>query len=383
MSAWHGMACRAMPSMKPTCIACCPMPVCLPAALPVLRLPPSGASSPPPSPPPPAPTTRSPPPHSPPPPPPVAKPPPRVVSSPPPLPPALSLKASEVFPYCKVVTPGATSFALSPSVTPAAPGSTTSAFREYSFTVTADARRCSGLPACGSALGAFMLAVSKGCSSAVKKATLTVSGPVRAHASMHVLPPRMDQASQPSRLHVQKHAYDDDNEEVCAFPPARPPPARPPGSALGSLCMHAMLYMVAMNGGHRAVPCHMQPFALSKQRERPITQPQGRWRHAHKRCEHTCTCTRVHGLQGLATSTLSAHANEAGLPAAIKFSLKDDIPARPASAGLQSYTLTLRVAASEGACANLSTLCGSSSCLAAVADTSYKYCPAYTTRVAV
>ena len=75
--------------------------------------------------------------------------------------------------------------------------------------------------------------------------------------------------------------------------------------------------------------------------------------------------------------TVSSHLNEAGLPPAVKFALKTDIA--PSAAGPQAYTFEMRIPVSAGACADLRTLCGGSTCLTALADSSYKNCPAYST----
>ena len=76
-------------------------------------------------------------------------------------------------------------------------------------------------------------------------------------------------------------------------------------------------------------------------------------------------------------TTCSSHLNEAGLPPAVKFALKNDLA--PSAAGPQTYTFVMRVPVSAGACADLRTMCGGSSCLTALADSNYKQCPAYTT----
>lgn len=89
-----------------------------------------------------------------------------------------------------------------------------------------------------------------------------------------------------------------------------------------------------------------------------------------------CVCPCA---QNLTPSTCSSHLNEAGLPPAVKFSLKNDIAPKPASAGPQTYTLTMRVPAAVGACASLQTMCGSGTCLTALADSNYRNCPAYNT----
>ena len=78
--------------------------------------------------------------------------------------------------------------------------------------------------------------------------------------------------------------------------------------------------------------------------------------------------------------TVSSHLNDAGLPPAVKFSLKNDIVPQPASAGPQTYTFKMRIPTSAGACAtNLATMCGSSTCLTALADSNYRNCPAFNT----
>ena len=75
--------------------------------------------------------------------------------------------------------------------------------------------------------------------------------------------------------------------------------------------------------------------------------------------------------------TVSSHMNEAGLPPAMKFSLKNDIA--PSAAGPQTYTFVMRIPVSAGACADLRSMCGGATCLTALADSTYKNCPAYST----
>jgi hypothetical protein len=81
--------------------------------------------------------------------------------------------------------------------------------------------------------------------------------------------------------------------------------------------------------------------------------------------------------QSVTATTSSSHLNEAGLPPAVKFSLKNDLA--PSAAGPQTYTFTMRIPASVGACASLQTLCGSGTCLTALADSNYRNCPAFNT----
>ena len=71
----------------------------------------------------------------------------------------------------------------------------------------------------------------------------------------------------------------------------------------------------------------------------------------------------------------------AGFLPAVKFSFKDSaaLLPDPQHAAPRTYTFTLRIpTSSAGACADLRTLCGGCNCLAALADDSYKSCPAYT-----
>jgi hypothetical protein len=84
------------------------------------------------------------------------------------------------------------------------------------------------------------------------------------------------------------------------------------------------------------------------------------------------------------TATLAPHVNEPGLPAAVKFSFKSGEDLKPDTvctpgAALKTYTFTIRVPATAGACGDLQTLCGGTTCLTALADKSYDSCPAYTT----
>lgn len=81
--------------------------------------------------------------------------------------------------------------------------------------------------------------------------------------------------------------------------------------------------------------------------------------------------------QTIAPTTCASHLNEAGLPPAVKFALKNDLV--PLPAGQATYTLTMRIPASLGACADLRTMCGGGSCMMSLADSSYKNCPAYYT----
>ena len=85
---------------------------------------------------------------------------------------------------------------------------------------------------------------------------------------------------------------------------------------------------------------------------------------------------RVHA-QSMTIPTVSSHMNEAGLPPAVKFSLKNDIA--PSAAGRQAYTFVMRIPTSTGACADLRTMCGGNTCLTGLADSTYKNCPVYNT----
>lgn len=78
------------------------------------------------------------------------------------------------------------------------------------------------------------------------------------------------------------------------------------------------------------------------------------------------------------TAILAPHLNEPGLPPAVKFALKDDLkPSTLCGSGLETYTFTMHIPPSAGACLNLDTLCGGPSCVTALADKSYDNCPAF------
>ena len=88
-------------------------------------------------------------------------------------------------------------------------------------------------------------------------------------------------------------------------------------------------------------------------------------------------CANHSYLQTINPTTCSSHLNEAGLPPAVKFALKNDLV--PQASGTTTYTFTMRIPASAGACADLRTMCGGASCMTALADSNYRNCPAYTT----
>ena len=84
-------------------------------------------------------------------------------------------------------------------------------------------------------------------------------------------------------------------------------------------------------------------------------------------------------MQDITPTTCSSHLNSAGLPPAVKFSLKTRLVPKPS--GQHTYTFTMRIPVSTGACSSLRTMCGGTgSCVTALADANYKNCPAYVTR---
>lgn len=78
------------------------------------------------------------------------------------------------------------------------------------------------------------------------------------------------------------------------------------------------------------------------------------------------------------TSLVASPHTQSGTCAAVKFALSPNVQAF--GSGPTTYTFKLRIPTSTavGACSDLRTFCGGSTCMVALADKSYKTCPAFT-----